>query len=369
MTEEFFQQFHSEITKQSAALDSGFIPFLSSPSDAFAPTLDEFEFDLDNDPLVAAFKGAHTIADPNPTFTTLRSETFGPGPASAFTADSESAYEYSSVYSGSLHNNPTSVSTYSIPSEFNFNFSNISMDNSSEYSTHDVISMSAGIDMREAFGALSSPVPESPPSAFEMSPFSSRSSHSDYEPTTQSRLPMLSSTSDYNPVNYNRRPSPRHQLTISPSSTVSRTSTSPQLPVVPPLPLMRSIDHPNQASEDPKKKFQCPNCPRGWCISYDIFIFTKMSFTAFARAFNLKTHRETHNPNRAKPHACTFAGCGRSFSRKHDLGRHMISIHREDPEEENAVGVSRGVRSRCDSCGRSWVEGKEDGCDCDFEVR
>jgi len=333
-------------------LDSGFIPFLSSPSDTFAPTLDEFEFDLDNDPLVAAFKGAHTIADPNPTFTTLRSETFGPGPASAFTADSESTYEYSSVYSGSLHNNPTTISTYSMPSEFNFNFSNISMDNSSEYSTHDVNPMSAGIDMREAFGALSSPVPESPLSTFEMSPFSSRSSHSDYEPTSQSRLPMLSSTSDYNPANYNRRPSPRHQLTISPSSTVSRISTSPQLPVVPPLPLMRSIDQPKQSPEDSKKKFQCPNCPR-----------------AFARAFNLKTHRETHNPNRAKPHACTFPGCGRSFSRKHDLGRHMISIHREDPEEDKTVGVSRGARTRCDACGRSWVEGKEDGCDCDFEIR
>lgn len=93
-------------------------------------------------------------------------------------------------------------------------------------------------------------------------------------------------------------------------------------------------------------------------------------FPAFARAFNLKTHRETHNPNRAKPHACTFPSCGRSFSRKHDLGRHLSSIHRVDPsDQDTAVGVSRGPRDRCDDCGKSWIQGKEDGCDCDFEVR
>jgi transcription factor CRZ1 len=92
--------------------------------------------------------------------------------------------------------------------------------------------------------------------------------------------------------------------------------------------------------------------------------------SAFARAFNLKTHRETHNPNRAKPHACPFPTCGRSFSRKHDLGRHLISIHRVDPADQDpTVGVQRGSRSRCESCGKSWVGGKGEGCDCDYEVR
>ncbi|KAI0815334.1 hypothetical protein BC629DRAFT_1243448, partial [Irpex lacteus] len=49
---------------------------------------------------------------------------------------------------------------------------------------------------------------------------------------------------------------------------------------------------------------------------------------AFARAFNLKTHIQTHDPNRLKPYACQHKSCGRAFSRKHDLTRHLISIHR-----------------------------------------
>jgi hypothetical protein len=350
MTEEFFQQFHTEISKQSAALDSGFGPFIS-PSDTFAPPADDFDFELDNDPLVAAFKGAHTfVADPTPTFTTLRSEGFGAGPASAFTTDSESAYDSFSAHSGSIYSPVyNSSSTYSIPLEFNLDFAKIQMDSASEYSAHDMSSVTAALGMPDSFATLS-PSPEGSPSAFEMSPYSTRSSHSDYEPPTSTRHPILSSTSEYNPSNKVGSP---HQLTISPSSTTSRTLASSQLPAIPPMPLVSSPEHSKPFREDPKKKYQCPNCPR-----------------AFARAFNLKTHRETHNPNRAKPHACPFPACGRSFSRKHDLGRHLISIHRVDPSEQNiAVGVQRGSRSRCDSCGKSWVGGKDNGCDCDFEVR
>ncbi|KZT51442.1 hypothetical protein CALCODRAFT_416082, partial [Calocera cornea HHB12733] len=53
------------------------------------------------------------------------------------------------------------------------------------------------------------------------------------------------------------------------------------------------------------KKHLCPHCPR-----------------AFARAYNLKTHIATHDPQRPKPYKCPYASCGRGFSRKHDLGRH-----------------------------------------------
>ena len=48
---------------------------------------------------------------------------------------------------------------------------------------------------------------------------------------------------------------------------------------------------------------------------------------AFARAYNLKTHIQTHDPNRLKPYACHHKSCGRSFSRKHDLTRHIQSKH------------------------------------------
>ena len=88
-------------------------------------------------------------------------------------------------------------------------------------------------------------------------------------------------------------------------------------------------------------------------------------FIGFARQFNLKTHMQTHNPDRAKPFACTHKGCGRAFSRKHDLMRHTTSIHRV-PASEQQIGVGSSARVRCDQCGKSSA-GNESGCDCEDE--
>ena len=91
---------------------------------------------------------------------------------------------------------------------------------------------------------------------------------------------------------------------------------------------------------------------------------------AFARAYNLKTHIQTHDPNRLKPYACHHKSCGRSFSRKHDLTRHMVSIHRAESvtalSTGSSIGVEGGRRAWCDHCGRSWLDkgGKEKGCEC-----
>lgn len=92
---------------------------------------------------------------------------------------------------------------------------------------------------------------------------------------------------------------------------------------------------------------------------------------AFARAYNLKTHMATHDPNRLKPHVCPHPSCSRSFSRKHDLGRHLISIHRDDSESTShysaspkmAIGVEKGPRGWCDSCGKGYI-GRTTTCDC-----
>jgi len=46
-----------------------------------------------------------------------------------------------------------------------------------------------------------------------------------------------------------------------------------------------------------------------------------------ARKHNLKTHMETHNPNRKKPFVCPEYGCGQAFVRKHDRKRHLESMH------------------------------------------
>lgn len=110
----------------------------------------------------------------------------------------------------------------------------------------------------------------------------------------------------------------------------------------------------------PVKRFQCHLCER-----------------AFARAYNLNTHLATHDPDpaKSKPFPCPYPSCktdgGRSFSRKHDLQRHVASTHEHEPipddEEEideNGIRVSQlaklglntpGRKFRCDECGRAFV--------------
>ena len=83
----------------------------------------------------------------------------------------------------------------------------------------------------------------------------------------------------------------------------------------------------------------------------------------------------THDPNRLKPHVCPHRSCGRSFSRRHDLGRHLVSIHRDDfptiaefKKSSGAIGVARANRTWCDSCGLSLESGSTHACALD-EVR
>ncbi|KZP00799.1 hypothetical protein CALVIDRAFT_213756 [Calocera viscosa TUFC12733] len=119
--------------------------------------------------------------------------------------------------------------------------------------------------------------------------------------------------------------------------------------------------------ESGEKKHQCPHCPR-----------------AFARAYNLKTHIATHDPQRPKPYKCPYASCGRGFSRKHDLGRHVGSVHEKGAGSERGGASERGgtmserggsgelgqngngvEKVWCDGCGRGWVKGHKSGCVCD----
>lgn len=361
MSEEFFQQFHSDILKHSQ-LDS-----FHTYGDIFAPGIDQFESELDSDPSVAAFEIPQAFAaDPTPAFTVLRSEPFLCGPPSAFTADSDSAYNDSfSNHSGSIYSPSSSFGSApssNVPFEFDLDFSKISMENLSEYSAQEINELSAAF----GFDSYSSSPDESP----SMPTYTPRDTRSDYEPQSLSVVgPMLSSLSDYTPSTGVKieRPVVRRQATLTPSSTVSPPATSPE-PYLPTA-LKEEI---KMVSDDPKKKYQCPNCPRGQYNVITLFIVEPVlicAFIAFARAFNLKTHRETHNPNRSKPHMCPHPSCGRSFSRKHDLGRHITAIHRDSPIEELHVGVERGSRSRCQECGKSWVSSKEKSCNCNYEVR
>ena len=99
--------------------------------------------------------------------------------------------------------------------------------------------------------------------------------------------------------------------------------------------------------------------------------YADLYYLAFARAYNLKTHMATHDPNRLKPHVCPHTSCGRSFSRKHDLGRHLVSIHRDESlasshhsgSTRKSIGVEQAHRAWCDSCGKGWIGNARD-CEC-----
>ncbi|MCO5579371.1 hypothetical protein L7F22_033226 [Adiantum nelumboides] len=96
-------------------------------------------------------------------------------------------------------------------------------------------------------------------------------------------------------------------------------------------------DRTNRSGTPPLKRFQCTMCER-----------------AFARAYNLHTHMATHDPdpNRSKPFPCPYPSCkadgGRSFSRKHDLQRHVASTHENEPEPniEAATPAELGALGR-----------------------
>ncbi|ORY36673.1 hypothetical protein BCR33DRAFT_639842, partial [Rhizoclosmatium globosum] len=62
----------------------------------------------------------------------------------------------------------------------------------------------------------------------------------------------------------------------------------------------------------------------------------------FNRAFNMRTHVETHKKNRPRPFVCNEPGCFRTFVRVHDLRRHSASHD-----------VSRW--HTCTICGRSYA--------------
>ena len=78
-----------------------------------------------------------------------------------------------------------------------------------------------------------------------------------------------------------------------------------------------------------RKKFICPECGHREYRFYSFLFILEAQcfFLVSARKHNLKTHMETHNPNRPKPFVCPEGDCGHPFTRKHDLKRHLESMH------------------------------------------
>ncbi|EIM83485.1 uncharacterized protein STEHIDRAFT_123901 [Stereum hirsutum FP-91666 SS1] len=295
-----------------------------------------------------------------PAFTTLRNE---PGPLSTITVSSESAYDGFSTASESFYNFPLSPANYagssysSYPLEMDFSGVRIGSDyGAMDRAVPQQRRYQPAGDMT-SFGALPPSPPISPPVRYapkahsDYNPGSMHHSHTQAHPHTQHsrhpslRYPVSGSTAGYISSSHSASP-----------HSVSPTNVSPQLPTVPPIPPVLSVQDATELElGQSRRKHQCPQCNR-----------------AFARAYNLKTHMDTHNPDRPKPHICPFRSCGRSFSRKHDLQRHRAAIHRDQggsvssitaDDQKLAIGVDRTARAWCDGCGKSWF-GKEKACNC-----
>ncbi|KAJ7129970.1 hypothetical protein C8R43DRAFT_1133945 [Mycena crocata] len=335
-----FDDFTADFNKDFASFQS--------PSDILAPHPDLFELELDSS--LAGFDDNQLqllTIDSHDVYSFLRSDTPTRGPPSNITASSESAYDSLSSYSESFYNYPHSPhppSNYSFPLDLEMDFQRIRVDASAS----DYAAAQASGDAAAPFGATPAPDTSRSTSKFYTKAYESRTTFSDYGPST--RRPSIP-VDLYSQLNFNNQP-------IA-GPTVSPSHITTQLPIIPAGQMAHVSEEEDYKGGDSRKKYKCSACPR-----------------AFARAYNLKTHMATHDPNRLKPHVCPHRSCGRSFSRKHDLGRHLISIHRDESQREGSVcsshhsvgskqsiGVEQGTRRWCDRCGKGLV-GHAVDCDC-----
>ncbi|KAL7275304.1 hypothetical protein RUND412_001747 [Rhizina undulata] len=76
----------------------------------------------------------------------------------------------------------------------------------------------------------------------------------------------------------------------------------------------------------------------------------------FSRIWNFNAHRETHDPDRPRPHACPVPECGKAFVRRTDLTRHQQCVHAKDK------------KFRCELCSNMFARKdtlrrhEDDGC-------
>lgn len=373
------QQQHQQLAQQqylhTQQQSTGFggLDFTSfhNPADLLAPHPDLFELELDSS--LAQYNVDDlqlNIVDNNDAFNFLRSETPVQGPPSTVTAssDSHSAWESLSAYSD--HYNNYANTSYSFPLDLEMDFQKFTVNNAQQqqhqqhqqqgYSSADSpdsnISSSSGLSQPQqpampsghlaSFGILPPTPPRSPAVARQYEQ-RARAAFSDYGAPTRP-----SGREYYSPYGHN-------PATVAPSSTSSHHLPSTGSASGLPYSSSRSARESSEESRDldPKKKYKCPSCPR-----------------SFARAYNLKTHMATHDPNRNKPYICPHRSCARPFSRKHDLGRHLVSIHNDESITSASgsqhggsnIGVESGKRSWCESCGKGYV-GDERECNCDVK--
>ncbi|KAH9975964.1 hypothetical protein BGW80DRAFT_1457493 [Lactifluus volemus] len=132
---------------------------------------------------------------------------------------------------------------------------------------------------------------------------------------------LLNDGLSFGPLPPSTTPSPVHMDAYfypdSGTNFSSQETAPPVQQMVSPCPSPPSPEIPPQGKLDasprsrPAKIHRCPICGH-----------------VSERKHNLKTHMETHNPNRSKPYVCHYETCRWRFTRKHDLKRHFGTKHR-----------------------------------------
>ena len=253
-----------------------FFNYSQSGLDVVAPHPDQFELELDNS--LAAFDAELSILPIDTAdFSFYRSATPTFGPPSTFTVSSESVSGYDSAYNDNLSSRSESFYNFNAQSPTSNYASSVYSSLTQEHLDMDFQRMGMPTDDPNSFGALpgSRSSPGSVPNISQYSPaFSSpRGSFSDYEPAQPQQVRLGSSAaSDYYPqaqVQINKYAASARVMQQPPQAR-STASMSPQLSALshpsagshhPSLSVQRTkMEH---MHDDPKRKYQCPTCPRG----------------------------------------------------------------------------------------------------------
>ncbi|KAM5532172.1 hypothetical protein V8D89_008184 [Ganoderma adspersum] len=292
--------------------------------DVVAPHPDQFELELDNS--LAAFDAELSLIPIDATdFTFYRGETPTFGPPSTFTVSSESVSGYDSAYNDNISSRSESF--------YNFNArSPTSNYTSSVYSLNqeqlDMEFQRMAMPTRDdpnSFGALpgSPSIRSSPGSIPNISqyspPYSSpRGSFSDYEPAQPQQVRLGSSAaSDYYPsaqVQLNKyggrvvqaqAPQARSTASVSPqlSAAMSHASAMSHPSVVSHPSLTAQRAKLDTMHDDPKRKYQCPTCPRGNAMSVHMETTRMLTIVSFSLRSRVQPQDPHPNPRPQPPQA------------------------------------------------------------------
>jgi|SRR6267142_2568144 len=310
------------------------LPFFAPlPTQADAPPPESF----DNEFAELEFEGPVQLPILEDPFSTFRGNTPVFASPSVFSHSTESGYDLAA----SEYSYRYAQSTYSMPLDIAFHNVRVSSEYGGVDTLHDPLYPPAFNDL-PSFGPLPPTPSPSPP------------------------LRVSKAQSDYGPSK-----SRQSHFGISPDN-LSLHRPQPSTPTVPAVLPVQASD--KQTHTGSNRAHQCLNCGRGKCHSLGNGLTVSVVLPAFARAFNLKTHMDTHNPERVKQYVCPHSSCKRPFSRKHDLQRHRTAIHRDQTSASSAysdssriskpaIGVTAGSRAWCEKCGKGRI-GHEGGCDC-----